>query len=89
MRSGTGTNFGLPWSVVSLTKVAIACLAGPSFHEGSGSSDPAARAREEMERSDDDKAGSTAKLESTARRLIVQRSASNLMNASLVSRSGS
>jgi hypothetical protein len=42
MRSGMGTNFGLPWSVVSLTKVAIACLAGPSFHEGSGSSDPAA-----------------------------------------------
>ncbi|HSD49993.1 MAG TPA: hypothetical protein VLG48_01200, partial [Candidatus Methylomirabilis sp.] len=37
MCSAGGTNFGLPWVVVACTNVRIACLAGPSFHEGSGS----------------------------------------------------
>ena len=37
MRSSGGTNFGLPCSVVARTKSTMACLAGPSFHEGSGS----------------------------------------------------
>ena len=42
MRSSGGTNFGLPCVVVSFTKAMIACFAGPSFQEDSGSS--AARA---------------------------------------------
>src|SRR5271165_6936549 len=37
MRSSGGTNFGLAWSVVTRTKSTMACFAGPSFHEGSGS----------------------------------------------------
>src|SRR5271165_3706433 len=37
MRSSGGTNFGLPLSVVVFTNSRIACFAGPSFHEGSGS----------------------------------------------------
>src|SRR6516164_2303001 len=73
IRSAVGTNFGLPWSVVSFTKVMIACLARPSFHEGSGSPDVADCAREEMGMSDGEKAGSTANAESTARRLILKR----------------
>ena len=32
-----GANLALPFSVVVRTKSTIACLAGPSFHEGSGS----------------------------------------------------
>ena len=35
MRSSGGTNRGLDWSVVSFTNLRIACLAEPSFHEGS------------------------------------------------------
>ena len=38
MRSSGGTNFGLALSVVARTNSTIACFAGPSFHEGSGSS---------------------------------------------------
>ena len=34
---GGGTNFGLPLSVVAWTKATMACLAGPSFHDGKGS----------------------------------------------------
>ena len=30
-----GTKFGLDGSVVAITKSTIACLAAPSFHEGS------------------------------------------------------
>ena len=37
MRSSGGTNFGLFLSVVVLTKSRIACFAGPSFQDGSGS----------------------------------------------------
>src|SRR5271165_4189378 len=37
MRSSGGTNFGLLLSVVVLTKSRIACFAGPSFHDGNGS----------------------------------------------------
>ena len=37
MRSSGGTNFGLVRSVVACTKSRIACLAGPSFQDGSGS----------------------------------------------------
>jgi hypothetical protein len=37
MRSGSGTNVGLPSVVVALTNSTIAFLAAPSFHEGSGS----------------------------------------------------
>src|SRR5260370_41251368 len=37
MRWGSGTNFGLAWSVVTFTNETIACLAAPSFHDGSGS----------------------------------------------------
>src|SRR6516225_8059369 len=37
MRSSWGTNVGLDLSVVFCTNSTIACLAGPSFHEGSGS----------------------------------------------------
>src|SRR4029453_3246346 len=37
MRASGGTNFGPALSVVARTKSTIACLAGPSFHEGSGS----------------------------------------------------
>ncbi len=37
IRASGGTNVGLDWSVVACTKSTIACLAGPSFHEGSGS----------------------------------------------------
>src|SRR5208337_1097027 len=37
MRSSGGTNFELFLSVVVLTKSIIACLAGPLFHDGSGS----------------------------------------------------
>src|SRR6266478_2117551 len=37
MRATGGTNFGLAWSVVAFTNSTIACLAGPSFQEGSGS----------------------------------------------------
>ena len=37
MRSAGGTNLGLPCVVVACTNSTIACLAGPSFHEGSGS----------------------------------------------------
>ena len=37
MRSAGGTNFGLALSVVVLTNSTIACLAAPSFHDGSGS----------------------------------------------------
>src|ERR1035441_7692575 len=37
MRSWGAPNFGLALSVVVLTKSRMACLAGPSFHEGSGS----------------------------------------------------
>jgi hypothetical protein len=70
MRSAAGTNFGLAWSVVSFTKVVIACFAGPSFHEGSGSPDVADCACEETGMNCDDKAGSTANVESRARRLI-------------------
>src|SRR5262249_57782075 len=36
-RSSWGTNVGLDLSVVFCTNSTIACLAGPSFHEGSGS----------------------------------------------------
>jgi hypothetical protein len=42
MRSGTGTKSGEPSLVTFSTKVTMDCLAGPSFHEGSGST---ARAR--------------------------------------------
>ena len=34
MRSSGGTNFGPRLSVVALTNSTMACLAGPSFHEG-------------------------------------------------------
>src|SRR5664279_2071882 len=34
MRCSGGTKDGLAGSVVTLTKVTIACFAGPSFHEG-------------------------------------------------------
>src|SRR5215469_3619846 len=37
MRSSGGTNLVLDFSVVLCTKLTIACLVGPSFHEGSGS----------------------------------------------------
>ena len=37
MRSSSGTNFAPPASVVTRTKSTMACFAGPSFHEGSGS----------------------------------------------------
>ena len=37
MRSASGTNFGLAWSVVVRTNSFIADFAAPSFHEGSGS----------------------------------------------------
>src|SRR5215813_4478084 len=37
MRSAGATNSGLPGAVVFATNEAIACLVGPSFHEGSGS----------------------------------------------------
>ena len=37
MRSSGGTNVGLAWSVVAATNARIACFAGPSFHEASGS----------------------------------------------------
>jgi hypothetical protein len=38
MRSGTGTKSGEPGLVTFSTKVMMDCLAGPSFHEGNGSS---------------------------------------------------
>src|SRR6266576_1000672 len=37
MRSSGGTNRGLPCVVVALTNSTMACFAGPSFHEESGS----------------------------------------------------
>src|SRR5574341_2295500 len=37
MRASGGTNFGLACSVAAFTKARIACLAAPSFHDGSGS----------------------------------------------------
>src|SRR4030095_3969275 len=37
MRASGATNFGLPFSVVVLTKSVIAFFAAPSFHDGSGS----------------------------------------------------
>ena len=37
MRSSGGTKSGLDLSVVAFTKSTIACLAAPSFHDGSGS----------------------------------------------------
>src|SRR4030095_4859625 len=37
MRASGGTNFGLALSVVACTNATIACLAGPSFHDGKGS----------------------------------------------------
>src|SRR5437870_13004917 len=37
MRSSGATKFAPPVSVVALTKSTMACFAGPSFHEGSGS----------------------------------------------------
>src|SRR5262245_36887945 len=37
MRSAGGTNLGLAASVVSFTNATMACLAGPSFQDGSGS----------------------------------------------------
>jgi hypothetical protein len=46
----------------------IACFAGPSFHEGSGS--PAACARAEAEKSGADKTGNAAIVFSKARRPI-------------------
>src|SRR5271154_1755927 len=42
IRSSGDTKFGLLLSVVVLTKFMIACLAGPSFHEGNGSAPVAA-----------------------------------------------
>src|SRR5580704_15331697 len=37
MRSASGTKLGLAASVVAWTNLTIASLAGPAFHEGSGS----------------------------------------------------
>src|SRR4029453_1786082 len=37
MRSSGATKFAPPVSVVALTKSTMACLVGPSFHDGSGS----------------------------------------------------
>src|SRR5664280_2832110 len=37
IRSPGGTKFGLAGSIVTLTKLTIACFAGPSFHAGRGS----------------------------------------------------
>src|SRR6516164_5625346 len=37
MRPSCGTKLLFDWSVVVFTKLTIDCLAGPSFHEGSGS----------------------------------------------------
>src|SRR5215469_8892504 len=42
IRSSCGTNCALPGVVVACTKLTIACLAGPSFHDGNGSPEPAA-----------------------------------------------
>src|SRR5262249_35552501 len=66
MRSSGGTNFGLERSVVARTKSTIACLGGPSFHEGSGS--PCASADEGS--IIPDKPGSSARLDSRGRRLM-------------------
>jgi hypothetical protein len=54
--------------VIARTKSRIACLPGPSFQEGSGSPAIAVCVSAEMGRSVPDKAGSTAKTESSARR---------------------
>src|ERR1700735_4454412 len=43
MRSASGTKLGLAASVVALTNLTIASLAGPAFHEGRGSSSAFAR----------------------------------------------
>jgi hypothetical protein len=47
MRSSAGTNWALALSVVVLTKLTIACFAGPSLHEGSGSAPGTVSAGEE------------------------------------------
>ena len=62
MRSSGGTNFGLARSVVARTKSTIACLAGPSFHDGSRHSTPWSAQRGDR-KVGADKAGSTANVE--------------------------
>src|SRR5580692_727583 len=69
MRSAGGTKSGPPCRVTRATKPVIACLLGPSFHDGSGSLDAAVCASAGLGRSDAENAGSTARAESSARRL--------------------
>jgi hypothetical protein len=64
-----GTKSGEPSRVTAATKFSIACLAAPSFHEGSGLPVVTVCADAEMGRSAPGNAGSIAKAESNVRRL--------------------
>src|SRR5271154_342983 len=68
MRSSGGTNFGFARSVVSRTKLRIACFAGPSFHDGSAVLDVGVSADAETAKKETDKAGRSAKVEIIVRR---------------------
>ena len=70
MRSSGGTNFGFALSmVVACTNATSACLAGPSVHDGSAPPGGTVCADAETEKSGANHAGSTANVESRARRL--------------------
>src|ERR1700755_1199248 len=72
MRSSGSTNFGLAGSVVSRTKLRIACLAEPSFHEGNMPLE-AVSADAETGKDSADRAGSKASVESKVRRSMPGR----------------
>src|SRR5712672_316190 len=73
MRSSGGTNLGLAWSVVALTKSRIACLAGPSFHDGSAALTAAVCAEADPGGINLYKIGSNANDEIRARRSMAER----------------
>src|SRR5271154_2820540 len=87
MRSSGGTKSLLDWSVVACTKSRIACFAGPSFHEGSGSAGncpcgggPTGNcACAAVVRRSPDSTGSVASVESKKRRLMPEKADTDLM----------
>jgi hypothetical protein len=74
-----GTNFGFARSVVSRTKSRIACLEGPSFHEGSAPLEVVVCADAETDASGPDKTGSSVNVKSRTRRSIAERGILSVM----------
>src|SRR5262245_50062049 len=72
MRSSGDTKFGLVGSVVHRTKSRIACLAGPSFHEGNAPIEMV-WADADTNKGGADRAGSNTSFESKLRRSIPDR----------------